>query len=57
MSGVFEQTEDQPIEGGCRYCDAYRILVPMPDAPGVFTLTVFHDDGCVVLRSRNAEAN
>jgi len=58
MSGLedlFSQTEDQPIAGGCDQCDAYQTM--STESPGVYVLTVHHDDWCPVLRSMKAEAN
>ena len=44
---LFEQIEDQPIEGGCDRCNAVQV-VRMAE-PGIFTMLVVHDDWCPVV--------
>jgi hypothetical protein len=36
--------EGARIPGGCEHCDAYQTVEPV--APGVWSLTVHHDDWC-----------
>lgn len=38
------------MPGGCDGCEAYQTLAA--DAPGVFRLTVHHDDWCPELQGR-----
>lgn len=35
------------IPGGCDQCDAYQTV--RAEAPGVWVIDVFHDEGCPVL--------
>ena len=44
MADLVEQTEDQPIEGGCDRCDAYSIIRFV--MPGVWAMVVNHDGRC-----------
>lgn len=57
LDDLFEQTEDQPIPGGCDQCDAYQVLTPDPVHDGIYHLQVTHDDGCPFLRAREARNN
>ncbi|MGA8724823.1 MAG: hypothetical protein WB565_07255 [Acidimicrobiales bacterium] len=43
------------IPGGCHTCDAYQTLTEVE--PGVWTVTVHHDDDCATWRAVNAGAN
>ncbi len=55
LDDLFEQTEDQPLPGGCDRCSASQTLRVV--SPGVYVLDVFHDEWCPHLRSRSARSN
>jgi hypothetical protein len=55
LDDLFSQTEDMPIPGGCDRCDAYQTMTVA--APGIYSLTINHDDWCPFLRSMSATAN
>jgi len=57
LDDLFEQTEDQPLPGGCARCDAYQVMTPDPVHEGIFHLTVHHDDWCPVVRAKKARNN
>jgi hypothetical protein len=46
--------DGERIPGGCDQCDAYQTVEPA--APGVWTMTVHHDDWCPFLAARQAVA-
>ena len=50
---LFEQIEDQPIEGGCDRCNAWQILFRNPD--GTYVLQIAHDDWCAQLKTARSE--
>ncbi len=45
------------IPGGCDRCDAYQTMTEDHVLPGVWHLTVHHDDDCPAMRARKAGAN
>ena len=45
----------QQIQGGCDLCSAYQTLGE--ESPGVYVLTVHHDDDCPVWRAMQAGSN
>ena len=49
LDDLFEQTEDQPLPGGCELCDAYQTLTVI--APGVYGMAIAHEDWCPVLHT------
>jgi hypothetical protein len=49
IEDLFDQTEREPMPGGCEHCDAYKTV--REESPGVFVLTVHHDDWCPLYRS------
>jgi len=55
LADLFGQTEDEPIPGGCDRCDAYTTTTTT--APGIYAMTVHHDDWCPFMRSTVAEMN
>jgi len=55
LDDILGHVQDEPIPGGCDRCDAYQTMTVV--APGVYAITVHHDDTCPFLRSRNAEMN
>ena len=55
IEGLFEQIEDQPVEGGCPRCDAFTTVEAT--SPGVYLMVVHHDDWCPFLRARKATTN
>jgi hypothetical protein len=55
LDDLVEQTEDQPLEGGCDRCDVYSTVEAI--SPGIYSMSVHHDDWCPFLRARNAETN
>lgn len=44
--------DGQKVDGGCVACDAYQMVTAA--SPGVWNLTVYHDDDCPVLAAREA---
>jgi hypothetical protein len=44
IEDLFAQIEDQSIEGGCDCCNAVQVVKTI--SPGIFELTVMHDDWC-----------
>ena len=52
LEDLFAQIEDEPVPGGCEGCDAYQIL--NEESPGVFVLTVHHDEWCRLYRAAKA---
>ena len=38
------------IRGGCDTCDAEQTMTEEPRHPGIFHLTIHHDDTCPTLR-------
>lgn len=52
---LMSRLTEQSIPGGCDYCDSLQTVEAM--APGVYTLTVHHDDTCPVLRAVAARSN
>jgi len=40
------------IPGGCDLCDAFHTVAEDEEMPGVWVLTVHHDDDCLALRAR-----
>jgi len=57
LDDLFEQTEDQPLPGGCDRCDAYQTMTADPVHEGIFHLAIHHDDWCPFLRSREGKNN
>jgi hypothetical protein len=57
LDDLFEQTEDQPIPGGCDRCDAFQTMTADPAHDGIYHLTITHDDWCPFLRAREAGSN
>ena len=55
LDDLFEQTDDQPIPGGCEMCDAFQTIEELDG--GLYSLIVHHDDWCPFLRARGAGAN
>jgi hypothetical protein len=55
LEDLFSQIEEEPIPGGCEQCDAYQALVTL--APGVYSMTVHHDDWCPALNAMNPGRN
>jgi hypothetical protein len=55
LDDLFGQTEDQPIKGGCERCNAFQTVEEIH--PGVWSLTVHHDEWCPLLRAREAGSN
>ena len=55
LDDLFEQTEDQPIPGGCDRCNAYQTV--SVTAPGIYSNTVHHDDWCPFLLVRKSGTN
>jgi hypothetical protein len=56
LHDLMEQTEDQPIAGGCDTCDAYQTVSSELEG-GVYSLIVHHDAWCPRWRARNAGTN
>ena len=52
---IFEQTEDQPVPGGCDLCNAYQTVEVIK--PGMAMIHVHHDDWCPIIRAREAWGN
>ena len=52
LEDLFSQTEREPIRGGCDQCSAYQTVIV--EEPGIYRLTVHHDDWCPVLRAAKA---
>ena len=55
LDDLHEQTEDEPIPGGCERCNAYQTVEKVEDA--MYALVVHHDAWCSFLRAREARAN
>jgi hypothetical protein len=55
LDDLFAQIEDQPFPGGCEHCDALQTV--REESPGVYVLTVAHDDWCPALRAMKAGSN
>jgi len=55
LDDLFQQSEDEPIPGGCDRCSAYQTFTS--PAPGVHLVNVHHDDWCPFIRSREAGSN
>jgi len=45
--------ETQRVSGGCDACEAYQTITE--DSPGVYVLTVHHDDRCPAWRAVGRE--
>jgi hypothetical protein len=52
---VFAPLAGKRIPGGCDRCDAFQTLNAVD--PGVWSLTVHHDDWCPVLRAMKARTS
>jgi hypothetical protein len=52
---LFARLGDRQVPGGCDRCDSYQTL--SEELPGLYALTVHHDDDCPTWRAMNAEAN
>lgn len=51
VSDMLADLTGHKIPGGCDLCpDPYQQM--MHDSPGVFLLTVFHDDGCPMISDK-----
>ena len=51
----FGDLAGREIPSGCNECDAHQTMTEM--SPGIWFLTVHHDDWCPFMRARVAEAN
>ena len=51
-ASVLDQLTGQRVPGGCDDCSAYQTVVE--HSPGVYVLTVHHDDSCPWLRQRES---
>jgi hypothetical protein len=54
LDELFQQSEDQPLPGGCDLCDAYQTVSVLA---GVLVTEVHHDDWCAFLRTNSARSN
>jgi hypothetical protein len=52
IENLFEQIEDQPLEGGCRVCNSFHTIERVED--GYHVMHVWHDWWCPVLRAYEA---
>src|SRR5665213_288405 len=55
LDDLFNQSEDEPLPGGCERCNAFHTFESV--APGVVVLNVHHDDWCPELRAQSARSN
>jgi hypothetical protein len=55
LGQLFESLADKRIPGGCPSCDAEQMIQQV--APGGWSLTVNHGDGCPFWLARNAVSN
>ena len=53
----FSALTGREIPGGCDDCNAVQTMEEDATIPGVWHLTVKHDDECPFLRARRAGAN
>ena len=52
LTSLFAAVADQRIPGGCPDCAAEQTLTE--ELPGLWKLTIAHDDTCPALRNREA---
>jgi hypothetical protein len=55
MTDFLSSLAGKEISGGCETCDAYQTVREVQ--PGIWSLTVHHDDDCPEWRARNAGGN
>lgn len=48
LAGIITALSGKQIPGGCEFCDAYQTAAC--DEPGMYRVTVHHDDWCPLLR-------
>lgn len=56
IDDVFSQLAGQTIPGGCDFCNAEQTIRAEPGYPGVWRMTVAHDDDCPWLAARRARS-
>ena len=55
LEDLFNQSEDEPLPGGCDRCNAFHTVGTA--APGVLVVNVHHEDWCPEMRAASAEDN
>lgn len=55
IGNLFSSLTEHLIAGGCDQCNAAQKMAEV--VPGVWLLTVAHDDGCPALRVKKANLN
>ena len=57
LDALFNSLAGRELPGGCDDCNAVQTMKEDDSMPGVWHLVIHHDDGCPVLRAREAGAN
>ncbi|HEY5304559.1 MAG TPA: hypothetical protein VIJ86_10940 [Acidimicrobiales bacterium] len=52
---LFKSLEGSEIPGGCDQCDAFQRTSEV--IPGVWSVTIVHDDDCPFMRAKKAGSN
>jgi len=53
LANVLGPLDGATVPGGCESCEAYQIV--RSEAPGMWVIDVFHDEGCPVLLKAKGE--